>query len=163
MKANKIITTLGCLALILLSLYFVYGVLKISGQGLASLSPGPLIEGMSDSWKKKYEKLFSKTSEKADAVISKAESNDTIGLALDIDSVEGFGVAKKATVKFIEMMRDAKINSYIADMAKRMNTSSDPEQVLGEKESKNKSKVDTILRLDRFLRILKEYSGSADI
>ena len=72
-------------------------------------------------------------------------------------------MAKKATVKFIEMMRDAKINSYIADMAKRMNTSSDPEQVLGEKESKNKSKVDTILRLDRFLRILKEYSGSADI
>ena len=64
MKTNTILTTLGCLALILLSLYFVYGVLKISGQGLASLSPGPLIEGMSDSWKKKYEKLFSKTSEK---------------------------------------------------------------------------------------------------
>ena len=62
MKANKIITTLGCLALILLSLYFVYGLLKIGGEGLASLGySSSVIEGMTEKEEKNYTSKFNET------------------------------------------------------------------------------------------------------
>ena len=53
MNTNTIITTLGCLALLLISLYFIYGLLKIGGEGLASLGPSPVIEGMTDKQKER--------------------------------------------------------------------------------------------------------------
>ena len=37
MKTNQIISTLGCLTLIILAIYFVTGLLKIGGDGLSTL------------------------------------------------------------------------------------------------------------------------------
>ena len=55
MQTNKIISTLGCLALLLLAIYFVYGLLKIGGEGLGSLGfPEKVVEGMSDRAREKY-------------------------------------------------------------------------------------------------------------
>ena len=47
MKSGEIITYLGYAALIIIVIYFVTGILKISGEGLQNVLVGPLIEGMS--------------------------------------------------------------------------------------------------------------------
>jgi hypothetical protein len=65
MKSKDIVYTLGYIALFCIALYFVFGLLKISGQGLSSMGlEGDIIEGMSD---KKKEKAL----DKLDKIIEK--------------------------------------------------------------------------------------------
>ena len=66
MNTNQIISTLGCIALILLAVYFVYGLLKVGGEGLKNLGNNSVIEGMSDERK---EELNTKRAEKFDKIL----------------------------------------------------------------------------------------------
>ena len=67
MKSKDIVYTLGYSALFCIALYFVFGILKISGQGLSSIGlGGDIIEGMSE---KKTEKALNKL----DKIIEKKE------------------------------------------------------------------------------------------
>lgn len=69
MKSKDIVYTLGYIALFCIALYFVFGLLKISGQGLSSMGlEGDIIEGMSD---KKKEKAL----DKLDKIIEKKKKN----------------------------------------------------------------------------------------
>ena len=64
MKSNEIITYLGYGALIILVIYFVTGLLKISGEGLQKVLVGPLIEGMSSDEKMKKRQQYMDRMEK---------------------------------------------------------------------------------------------------
>ncbi len=95
MEKKQIVLYLGYSALILLALYFASGLLKIGGEGLASLGYSGdslkegFIEGMTDEEKqeKKNERLQKKLEEQI-------EQNDKMDEAIDstreeLDTVEG--------------------------------------------------------------------------
>ena len=45
MKSKQIVLTLGYIAIFCVALYFVFGLLQISGRGLTGMIGGPMIEG----------------------------------------------------------------------------------------------------------------------
>ena len=67
MQAKNIVYFLGSLVLILLSVYFVTGLLNISGTGLASLGKGTVIEGMTDD--EKNAKALERTEKKLQGIV----------------------------------------------------------------------------------------------
>ena len=59
MKSKQIVYTLGYITLFCVALYFVFGILKLSGQGLSSMGfDGNIVEGMKN--KKEQEKELGK-------------------------------------------------------------------------------------------------------
>ena len=67
MKSKEIVLTLGYIAIFCIALYLVFGLLKMSGQGLSSMAGGPLIEGMTDRQLKKMEKDIEDANTKIEA------------------------------------------------------------------------------------------------
>ena len=156
MKTNQIITTLGCLALLLISLYFIYGLLKIGGEGLASLGYSPIIEGMTDKQKERLAKRFEKTGKKADEWIETIEKGP-VGDTLELDEVDNFANMKSGVVRVVETLKDLKINEYLKEASVVINKG-------GEGVDKGVAlmdKIDSIIKYDKFITILKAYSGGA--
>ena len=76
---------LGYFALVLIGIYFTFGFLKISGEGLARLGyeNNYIIEGMSD---KKQEKRLEKFDKNIDKVLKKRQKDlDNLNEEIDID------------------------------------------------------------------------------
>ena len=56
MKSKQIVLTLGYIAIFCVALYFVFGILQISGRGLTGMVGGPMIEGIDKQREKKKKK-----------------------------------------------------------------------------------------------------------
>ena len=85
MDKEKMVLYLGYFALILIGIYFTFGFLKISGEGLASLGyeNNYIIEGMTD---KKQEKRLEKFDKNIDKVLKKRQKElDNLNEEIDID------------------------------------------------------------------------------
>ena len=72
MQAKNIVYFLGSLVLILLSVYFVTGLLNISGTGLASLGKGTVIEGMTDD--ERNAKALERTEKKLQGIVKQLDA-----------------------------------------------------------------------------------------
>tara|TARA_B110000208_G_scaffold133595_1_gene161699 strand:+ start:175 stop:600 length:426 start_codon:yes stop_codon:yes gene_type:complete len=105
MKSKDIVYTLGYVALFSIALYFVFGLLKISGQGLSSMGlTDDIIEGMTDKAKEKSMGKIDKLIEKKQKELEKMqedfdpdEFSDKISELMDIEK-------KLARHKFIEIL-----------------------------------------------------------
>jgi hypothetical protein len=76
MKSKDIVYTLGYTALFCIALYFVFGILKISGQGLSSIGlGGDIIEGMSEKKKEKALDKLDKIIEKKEKELAKKQED----------------------------------------------------------------------------------------
>jgi len=85
MDKKKMVLYLGYFALVLIGIYFTFGFLKISGEGLARLGyeNNYIIEGMSD---KKQEKRLEKFDKNIDKVLKKRQKDlDNLNEEIDID------------------------------------------------------------------------------
>jgi hypothetical protein len=85
MDKKKMVLYLGYFALVLIGIYFVFGFLKISGEGLARLGyeNNYIIEGMSD---KNQEKRLEKFDKNIDKVLKKRQKDlDKLDEEIDID------------------------------------------------------------------------------
>ena len=95
MKTNQIISTLGCLTLIILAIYFVTGLLKIGGEGLNALGSSKydlnMIEGFEnkDAAIKNTQNLIKDTKRR----LTTAEETFDVDDYDDI-AIEGLRVAK---------------------------------------------------------------------
>lgn len=93
MKSKDIVYTLGYIALFCVALYFVFGLLKISGQGLSSMSlDNNVIEGMTDKQQenanKKLDKVISDTKkglEKIENRIDPDEFSDKVEELIELE------------------------------------------------------------------------------
>ena len=75
MKSKDIVYTLGYIALFCVALYFVFGFLKISGQGLSSMGlDNNVIEGMTDKQQEKANKKLDKVISDTKKGIEKIEN-----------------------------------------------------------------------------------------
>ena len=77
-QAKNIVYFLGSLVLILLSVYFVTGLLNISGTGLASLGKGTVIEGMTDD--EKNAKALERTEKKLQGIVKQLDAGHYISI-----------------------------------------------------------------------------------
>ena len=108
MQAKNIVYFLGSLVLILLSVYFVTGLLNISGTGLASLGKGTVIEGMTDDERnaKALERTEKKLQGIAEAIVKQldaaTEHQDKLETSLsEIEGLSGYS-------EIVEVLRKQK-------------------------------------------------------
>ena len=74
MESKQIVLTLGYIALFCIALYFVFGLLKLSGQGLSSMGfDNDTIEGMSNREIEKAEKNLDKIIESQKKTLNKIQ------------------------------------------------------------------------------------------
>ena len=156
MKSNEIITYLGYGALIILVIYFVTGLLKISGEGLQKVLVGPLIEGMSSDEKMKkrqqymdrMEKNYKQTNKNWEKVVN--DYKETLKEQMDNDEIEGFEETKKHIKNLTHYMVEVELNRLVelCGNKKNVNTS-----IQGEGEKK----IDKILKYNNFLKFLEDY------
>ena len=102
MQAKNIVYFLGALVIILLSVYFVTGLLNISGTGLASLGKGTVIEGMTDDEKnaKALERTEKKLQAHGKALDSFNETMDEQETSLsEIEGLDGYSEIVEAFKK----------------------------------------------------------------
>lgn len=90
MKSKQIVLTLGYISIFCVALYFVFGILQISGRGLTGMVGGPMIEGMTDKQRQKTEKEM----EEVNVTLEKLLEDSRKGwgktfLNMD-DDIEGF-------------------------------------------------------------------------
>tara|TARA_B100001063_G_scaffold231121_1_gene244942 strand:+ start:4359 stop:4835 length:477 start_codon:yes stop_codon:yes gene_type:complete len=113
MKSKQIVLTLGYIALFCIALYFVFGILKISGQGLSSMTGGPLIEGMTDKQREKAEKTMEKINENMEKVLE----NNKNGIAktfINYDNdITGFNDFKDNLLILMDYTLEAQKNLLI--------------------------------------------------
>ena len=94
MQAKNIVYFLGALVIILLSVYFVTGLLNISGTGLASLGKGTVIEGMTDDEKnakahERIEKKIAKNYKDDYRAPDGRRRNNRINMETELSEIEG--------------------------------------------------------------------------
>lgn len=161
MKSNEIITYLGYGALIILVIYFVTGLLKISGEGLQKVLVGPLIEGMSADEKMKkrqqymdrMEKNYKQTNKNWEKVVDDYKEN--MKQQLDNDEIEGFDETKKHIKNLTQYMVEVEFNKLVELSGNKRNIN-EALSVEGEK------KIDKILKYRNFLKFLEEYEPADD-
>ena len=112
MQAKNIVYFLGSLVLILLSVYFVTGLLNISGTGLASLGKGTVIEGMTDDEKnakalERTEKKLQGIVKQLDAVTEQQDKRET-----EISEIEGLS-GYSEIVEALRKQKELDIRTYI--------------------------------------------------
>tara|TARA_B100000674_G_scaffold475309_1_gene468250 strand:+ start:341 stop:769 length:429 start_codon:yes stop_codon:yes gene_type:complete len=74
MESKQIVLTLGYIALFCVALYFIFGLLKLSGQGLSSMGfDNDTIEGMSNREIEKAEKNLDKIIESQKKTLNKIQ------------------------------------------------------------------------------------------
>ena len=89
MKSKQIVLTLGYIAIFCVALYFVFGLLQISGRGLTGMIGGPMIEGMTDKQREKAEKDIEEVNIKLEKDLEGLKEG--LGKAfLNADQIDGF-------------------------------------------------------------------------
>ena len=157
MKSSEIITYLGYAALIIIVIYFVTGILKISGEGLQRVLVGPIIEGMSDDEKakrrqkhvEKMEKNFEETNKKWAKIVEQFKEHLTE--TMDNDEIEGFEDTKKHIKNLIHFSVEKELNQLVTTCGMRKNVQLAIDPKMGERI------IDKILKYNNFLKFLEEY------
>ena len=156
MKSSEIITYLGYAALIIIVIYFVTGILKISGEGLQNVLVGPIIEGMSDDEKakrrqkhvEKMEKNFEQTNKNWKKIVEQFKEHLTE--AMDNDEIEGFEDIKNHIKNLTHYIVETQLNELVILCGNKKN-------VDAATRSDGEKKIDKILKYHNFLKFLEEY------
>ena len=156
MKSSEIITYLGYAALIIIVIYFVTGILKISGEGLQNVLVGPLIEGMTadekikrrQQYMDKMEKNYEQTNKNWDKIVG--DYKETLKEQMDNDEIEGFEKTKNNIKNLTNYMVETELNKLVELSGNKRSIS---EALSGEGDKK----IDKILKYHNFLKFLEEY------
>jgi len=160
--SKNFLYNLGVLALFAFAIFFVYAVLKGSGEGINKLlSTGSIIEGMGnkqreeyvDKMEKKYEKLIEKTKKE----LSNERIKPMIDAMVDGDEIEGFEETKNYLSKIAKFHLELKFNTLIEGMANKNRLDVNSKDFV--------KKRDEILKMNEFIKFLENYEGidSSDI
>ena len=155
MKSKEIVLTLGYIAIFCIALYLVFGLLKMSGQGLSSMAGGPLIEGMTDRQLKKMEKDIEDANTKIEAEFEELKDNERVKGLINTDDAVGFDDFQENILTLINFNLEVKKNLLMSGFInavkgkKRIN--------FDDKSIQNQ--IDQINRLFKFKKFLEEHEN----
>ena len=93
MKSKQIVLTLGYIAIFCVALYFVFGILQISGRGLTGMVGGPMIEGFKPA-------EFDKSSDTLEKQINKMKQEKGTKDMLNFDNISEFDEYKDKILEY---------------------------------------------------------------
>ena len=146
MKSKQIVLTLGYIAIFCVALYFVFGILQISGRGLTGMIGGPMIEGF-----KPVE--FDKSSDTLEKQINKMKQEKGTKDILNFDNISEFNEYKDKILEYTKIQRElAKANLH-KTVINSLNKGSKPVDF---NDSTYSPLVDKYVRLDKFVKVIEE-------
>lgn len=146
MKSKQIVLTLGYIAIFCVALYFVFGLLQISGRGLTSMVGGPMIEGFKPA-------EFDKSSDTLEKQINKMKQEKGTKDILNFDNISEFNEYKDKILEYTKIQRElAKANLH-KTVINSLNKGSKPVDF---NDSTYSPLVDKYVRLDKLVKVIEE-------
>lgn len=154
MKSKQIVLTLGYIAIFCVALYFVFGILQISGRGLTGMVGGPLIEGMTDKQREKAEKDIEEVNIKLEKDLEGLKEG--LGKAfLNADQIDGFDRFQENLITItnysLEMQKNLLLRQMIDQIKKKGNMNFNDKHI---QEQMNK-----LLTMNNFKKFLEEHEN----
>ena len=146
MKSKQIVLTLGYIAIFCVALYFVFGILQISGRGLTGMVGGPMIEGFKPA-------EFDKSSDTLEKQINKMKQEKGTKDMLNFDNISEFDEYKDKILEYTKIQREiAKANLH-KTVINSLNKGSKPVDF---NDSTYSPLVDKYVRLDKLVKVIEE-------
>ena len=146
MKSKQIVLTLGYIAIFCVALYFVFGILQISGRGLTNMVGGPMIEGFKPA-------EFDKSSDTLEKQINKMKQEKGTKDMLNFDNISEFDEYKDKILEYTKIQREiAKANLH-KTVINSLNKGSKPVDF---NDSTYSPLVDKYVRLDKLVKVIEE-------
>ena len=146
MKSKQIVLTLGYIAIFCVALYFVFGLLQISGRGLTGMIGGPMIEGFKPA-------EFDKSSDTLEKQINKMKQEKGTKDMLNFDNISEFDEYKDKILEYTKIQREiAKANLH-KTVINSLNKGSKPVDF---NDSTYSPLVDKYVRLDKLVKVIEE-------
>ena len=155
MKSKQIVLTLGYIAIFCVALYFVFGILQISGRGLTNMVGGPMIEGMTDKQREKAEKDVEEANVKLEKSLE--DSKKGFGKAfLNMDQIDGFDQFQENLLTLInyglEMQKNLIISQLMGQIKKKGGNINFNDKHIQEQMNK-------IITMSNFKKFLEEHEN----
>ena len=116
MKSQQIATTLGYAALVIVALYFVFGILKLSGQGLASMGfDGNTVEGFKPA-------ELDKSAEVLEKEVEKAKTQASVKAMANWDDASEYGEYKEQLLELAKLQREMKKHQFHSLIVSSLNS-----------------------------------------
>lgn len=146
MNSTQILTTLGYITLSIIVMYFVFGLLKISGQGISS---GAIVEGMASKQQEKVSEKLEQFQELLEEM--KTRSNDMRSKALpeDLDEIKS---SLKEWLKLQTQLKTDMLCTYVINAYK--NKGNKIGGMLKMIKTKGIGSVEEIIELKKFITLL---------
>ena len=155
MKSKEIVLTLGYIAIFCIALYLVLGLLKMSGQGLSSMTGGPLIEGMTDRQREKMEKDIEDANTKIEAELENAKESKLVKSFINFDDTTGFDDFQENILTLInfnlEVKKNLLMSGFINAVKGKKRINFDDKSI--------QTQIDQINRLVKFKKFLEEHEN----
>jgi len=157
MKSKQIVYTLGYITLFCVALYFVFGLLKLSGQGLSSMGfDGNIVEGMDNKAKaKRQEKLDEKLEKFKEMMEEMKETFDNASESLPSNLDEIKSSMKEALEMQVEF-QSASLVVIMMDQFKKKNGMNSIMKIL---KMKGRGTFEEIYEIKKFIKFLDGDDG----
>lgn len=160
MKSQKIATTLGYAALVIIALYFVFGILKLSGQGLASMGFSEnVMEGMTDKDREKAEKDIEDANTNIEEMLEQVKENKFTKSLINFDDTAGFDDFKENLITLINFNLEIKKNMLINGMINTVKKKKGNSVSIDFNNKFYQDSMDQINRLVKFKTFLEEHEN----
>ena len=155
MKSKDIVFTLGYVAIFCIALYLVFGLLKISGNGLTSITDDSVVEGMSNRQLKKTEDLIEKGNDYLEKELSRFSKDENVKNIVNFDDISGADDYQENATQimkvFLEIQKNKLLESFINKNSKK--------QHIGFTDKATQNSIDNILRFSNFIKFLEEHES----
>lgn len=154
MKSKQIVYTLGYITLFCVALYFVFGILKLSGQGLSSMGfDGNIVEGMDNKRQAKLDEKLEKFKEMMEEMkenIDKASES----LPSNLDEIKSS--IKEGLEMQVEWQTDLLITQAMQSYSKKNGGFSFINKIMA---IKGRGSMDEIHQMKKFIKLLDGDDG----
>ena len=147
MKSKQIVLTLGYIAIFCVALYFVFGILQISGRGLTGMVGGPMIEGFKPA-------ELDKSSEFLEELMEKMRNGKFTKALANWDDTSEYDEYKEKLLDYAKFQREMYKYTLHNMIISNLNAKKPKQPNFTDKVYA--SEIDRVLRVHRFVKFLEE-------
>ena len=148
MKSKQIVYTLGYITLFCIALYFVFGLLKLSGQGLSSMGfDGNIVEGMDNKRQAKLDEKLEKFKEMMEEMKENID-NASESLPSNLDEI------KSSIKEGLEMHVEFQTASLITIMMDQFKKKNGMNSIIKILKMKGRGTFEEIYEIKKFIKLL---------
>jgi len=148
MKSKQLVYTLGYITLFCVALYFVFGLLKLSGQGLSSMGfDGNIVEGMDNKRQAKLDEKLEKFKEMMEELKENMD-NASESLPSNLDEI------KSSIKEGLEMQVEFQTASLVVMMMDQFKKKNGMNSIMKILKMKGRGTFEEMYEIKKFIKLL---------